>query len=290
MENLHNVFISWSGDRARGVANALHQWLPLLLQSCVPWVSCSELEKGQRWAQEITAKLSEIDLGIVCLTPENLTSSWLLFEAGALSKHMRETRVCTYLIDLQPQDVPPPLGMFHHTIYSEQDTRALLHTINTAIGNTVMPDRLDKLFDFAWPQLNKSISEIPMPSLAVEAKRSVPDIVSELLDLARSNVQGSRPLSVMPDIDRVLNRLDLLEVNVALMTLGGRQIAKTAANSSKVARSLNSQGLNSAMQEHITKYVQDSWMTISSFGDKSETNSPTSKEISTPELPTDTGL
>src|SRR5687767_13125889 len=105
MPEPHNIFISWSGEPSRKVAEALHGWLPMVIQAATPWMSNSDIEKGQRWGNEIAARLSQIDIGIVCLTPDNLNSPWLLFEAGAISKEMQRGRVCTYLVDLRPEDV-----------------------------------------------------------------------------------------------------------------------------------------------------------------------------------------
>ena len=81
-----NVFISWSGERSKHVALGLRDWLPAILQTAKPWMSESDIDKGARGVEEIGKALSDIEIGIVCLTPENLDSRWILFEAGALSK------------------------------------------------------------------------------------------------------------------------------------------------------------------------------------------------------------
>jgi hypothetical protein len=45
-----------------------------------------DIDKGRRWSPEISKQLSEANLGLVCLTPENQSEAWINFEAGALSK------------------------------------------------------------------------------------------------------------------------------------------------------------------------------------------------------------
>lgn len=80
------VFISWSGERAKAVARALHEWLPTVIQSLEPWMSDQDISSGQRWNSEISNQLAESNYGIICITPENQIAPWLNFEAGAVAK------------------------------------------------------------------------------------------------------------------------------------------------------------------------------------------------------------
>ena len=92
------VFISWSGDSSRDVARALRGWQPKALQFVDPFMSETDIDKGTRWATEVSAQLEAAKVGIICLTPGNLFKPWLLFESGALSKTLSSTYVCTYLL------------------------------------------------------------------------------------------------------------------------------------------------------------------------------------------------
>src|SRR5437868_6579719 len=105
----------------------------MVLQSVHVWMSASDLDKGALWDREISEQLNSADLGIVCLTPENINRPWILFEAGALSKQVSRARVCTYLFKMRPQDVPPPLGLFQSTVATSEDTRNLVHTVNSLL-------------------------------------------------------------------------------------------------------------------------------------------------------------
>jgi hypothetical protein len=80
------VFISWSGKKSAAVADFIRAWLPMLVQSVEPWMSESDIEPGKRWSNELAEQLSSTDVGIICLTRDNLGSAWMLFEAGALAK------------------------------------------------------------------------------------------------------------------------------------------------------------------------------------------------------------
>ncbi|MGA8214436.1 MAG: hypothetical protein WB799_12640 [Candidatus Sulfotelmatobacter sp.] len=146
----HNVFIGWSGERSRLVAEFLRSWISKVVQSARPWISETDIEKGSRGLDEISKALADIRVGITCLTPENLQRPWIFFEAGALSKTIGDrTRLCTYLIaGLEPQDVVPPLGMFQATRAIKRDTLKLVRTVNRAVGDSPVPEEdLDELFD-----------------------------------------------------------------------------------------------------------------------------------------------
>src|SRR5215470_12920914 len=94
MEKLTNVFLSWSKDRSKAVAQALSEWLPDVIQEIQPWISTS-IPAGARWGKDIAAALATIKLGIICVTYENQHEPWLLFEAGALAKTLDDnTYVC----------------------------------------------------------------------------------------------------------------------------------------------------------------------------------------------------
>ena len=94
------VFISWSGDISKAVATALRNWLPNVIQSVTPWMSEQDIPKGTRWTHQLNQQLEQVKTGIICLTPDNQRSPWILFETGALAKTLADTYVCPYLFRL----------------------------------------------------------------------------------------------------------------------------------------------------------------------------------------------
>lgn len=182
-----DIFISWSGDRSEAVANALYRTLPLIIQAAKPWMS-REIEKGSRWDDVISAKLECCDFGIVCLTPESLESAWLLFEAGALSKKFKDTRVCTYLYDLQESDVRGPLGKFQHTQSNQSDTWRLISTINVMLPSPLPQQALARAFHAFWPDLESALGAISQPATAPR-RRTTDDKIDEILVEVRNIVR-----------------------------------------------------------------------------------------------------
>lgn len=83
MSKPHNIFISWSGERSKWVAEALHSWLPKVIQSSRPWLSTQDIEKGTRGLSEMSNALNGMGFGISCLTPENLQAIFNLNSTAA---------------------------------------------------------------------------------------------------------------------------------------------------------------------------------------------------------------
>lgn len=109
------VFISWSGDLSRKLAESLRRWLPGVLQFVKPYFTPEDIEKGTRWGSDILKELESSEVGILCLTKTNTESPWMLFEAGALSKTLEKSKVCTALFGIETTDLTGPLTIFQHT-------------------------------------------------------------------------------------------------------------------------------------------------------------------------------
>jgi hypothetical protein len=188
------VFISWSGERSKMLAEALRSWLPTVIQAVDPWLSKDDIHKGSRWGVELAHSLEDTKVGIICLTPDNLNKSWILFEAGALSKTLPDTYVCPLLFDLRPSDIEGPLAQFQATIIDKDDLKHLTTTINQAQGPDSLLTRaevLEKTFDRAWPELERELSAIPHVPTAEKHERSTNDIVREILERIRADEADS---------------------------------------------------------------------------------------------------
>jgi hypothetical protein len=184
------VFISWSGERSHTFALALAQWLQMMLQAAKPFVS-SELDKGVRWMSEIMDELDTTSFGILCLTPENIRSSWIAFEAGALSKALPggKSRVVPVALGLASvADVPPPLGLFQGMLATRTEFKALVNTMNAILPNPLAQKTLDQVFNAVWPQFEAKLATIQKTgSAANHDGRSDTEKLDELLAILRTS-------------------------------------------------------------------------------------------------------
>ena len=148
------IFISWSGERSLILANTLQNWLPKVLPDVKPWVSSYNINAGELWTTAVGKQLASSNMGILCLTEENLQSPWLLFEAGALSKEVNEACVIPYCLGVS---VEGPLAQFQAADTSEEGTRKLIESINGR-GKNIPQRQLSKKFEKCWPDLKKMLS------------------------------------------------------------------------------------------------------------------------------------
>ena len=180
------VFISWSGTRSEELAKYLREWLPLVLHYVEPWLSHSDIQAGERWSLEVAKELENCNFGILCVTRENLSSPWLLFEAGALAKSMQDGRVIPLLLDLDFKEISGPIAQFQAKKTDESGVKELLSSLNKA-NNAPIPDaRLENLFSALWKQLEEQINSIPKAEISAKNARTQGDILEELVSSVRN--------------------------------------------------------------------------------------------------------
>jgi len=183
------VFISWSGDRSRAIADVLRRWLPSVLQAVRPYFSPDDVAKGSRWSSEIAKELEVSGVGLLVVTPENQEAPWLLFEAGALAKNLDRSKVCPLLFGgMEPTDVKGPLVQFQAAQFTKDETKRVMKMMNGELGEDALPpDVLDSVFEMWWPKLEEQVTkELESGDDSdAEERRPERDLLEEVLALTR---------------------------------------------------------------------------------------------------------
>jgi len=183
------VFISWSGDRSKAVADVLRRWFPSVLQAVRPYFSPDDVAKGARWSSEIAKELEASRVGLLVITPENQEAPWLLFEAGALAKNLDRSKVCPILFGaMEPTDVKGPLVQFQAAQFSETEMKRVIKMMNSELGDVTLPgDVLDNVFDMWWPSLKEQVDKVLEGGDETddEARRPDRELLEEVLALSR---------------------------------------------------------------------------------------------------------
>lgn len=243
------VFISWSGERSKLLAEALRGWLPKVIQSLNPWMSSQDIGAGARWLSEVSATLNSTSVGLICITPENQHNPWLLFEAGALSKTIEQTCVCPLVLEMTPGQIDGPLTQFQANSVDRAGVGKVLSTINEQLGDRKIDgQQLEEIIDVWWPKLEEKLRAMPATPVAAVA-RSSNDQLEELLSLAREqlrreNIRLEASKERDEKLDMMIGLLD--KAGVALGATQG-QINRMQTNLNKTADTLqvapNSTGL-----------------------------------------------
>ena len=165
------IFLSWSGTTSRAFAHKFQEFIGQVLPWADIYLSDDEIESGERWLDNISSALEGSSYGIIFLTNENKIAPWVLFEAGALSKRISDSRVVPLLCDIDDIDLTGnPLSQFQYRKLNKSDIERLLKDINSKSDVTVPWDRLVKTIDKFWPDYEPDL--IDLQKASAEAQKA----------------------------------------------------------------------------------------------------------------------
>ena len=218
------VFISWSGEFSKEIAQAIYQWLPNVIQAIDPYISVEGLRPGQVWDAALLNDLRSTDFGILCVSNDNQGAKWLNFEAGLFAA-IEGRPVVPILVDLSPGRVSGPIGHFHAKKMAEKEFFDVICDINGICEDPLTKDRLEYAFKLQWPNLDESIGKIkrnyldttdqkPTQQLPIES--STESMVEEILLILRSQQRQQSTVSgqtaeELSDIAEDLHKLEYLQ-------------------------------------------------------------------------------
>ena len=193
MSNSNKVFISWSGRQSERLGEELRGWLPNVLQLVEPYFTPNDIEKGSRWQHEIASNLDASNYGILCVTRDNIDSNWLLFEAGALSKHLGKSKVTPLLFGLKVTDLSGPLKQFQAAIFNKTEMLKVLQSINKVLPTPLPEKQLEITYEKWWPDLESRVKQIleeePEDGEPIRSDR---ELLEEILLLTRTNIRRAQ--------------------------------------------------------------------------------------------------
>ena len=170
-----SVFLAWSGPVSYKMAELLKDNLSLFVRNVDIFMS-EDIGKGKRWESEIAKALGSTKFGILCLTPENLNSEWIHFEAGALSKTVDDsTHVCPLLIDVQKSELKEPLASFQATLFDKEEFRKLVKALAHVCGDSLEEGQYTRLMDGLWPKIEESINMLKAELAEARRKKGKPE-------------------------------------------------------------------------------------------------------------------
>lgn len=152
------VFLSWSGKQSKAVAHALGLGIQGIDKEkrLEPWIS-EDIAPFEDWRNELKKSISSSNFAVLCVTPANLWSPWMLWEAGALAIELEKTNVSPYLLNIPVDKVPDPLRNFQCIVATKEGTKKLLSRLGDAVK---LPDTdFAKRFDKVWPKVRSALEK-----------------------------------------------------------------------------------------------------------------------------------
>jgi hypothetical protein len=188
------VFISWSGARSKAVALVFKEHLEHVIQGLPTFMSDKDIYSGTQWYREIGDSLRASTFGIICVTPDNTTSPWLNFEAGAIGNQTEQTRVAPVAIGMSKENLPSPLNGFNGV---DLDVEGFVRLVKSIHGTrtekapwTVIEAAARRQWDLMEPELNKAPTETERPAAEFDLEGAVKEMRGLLRDLVE---ERSRP-------------------------------------------------------------------------------------------------
>jgi hypothetical protein len=176
-----NIFLSWSGDHSRHVAQTLREYVPLVVQSATCFFSKNDIEAGTQWMTEIFDKLDARSIGLICITKDNQDRPWINFEAGALAFRLGKPRVVPILIDLEAAELKAPLGSFQTVPCDRDGLFAMFETINNQAEPSLSQDNLRRGFERWWPEIEGALDKFQASPPSEPRRRGQGEILDEIL-------------------------------------------------------------------------------------------------------------
>jgi hypothetical protein len=241
------VFISWSGEYARAVAELLKTHIESVNQRVQVFVSSQSIKAGSVWFDVIMGELDETGYGIVCVTKSHKDRPWLLFEAGAMASKFRLEGVVPLLIDASNADLTnSPLVNFN-AISIGRDSIAEIHSlINERMADSPLGSlensRLMKSFESDWPDFEANIAGIvpPGPPESSPSKMKQPDPMDEVLGLVRKIDRALRnPPSTDAEMIQRISEMDAMGEDITSKDITNSLQAEYFVTRNAVKNALN---------------------------------------------------
>jgi hypothetical protein len=132
-------------------------------------VSTEDIAKGQRWSDALHEQLAKVKVTVVCITPDNVRSPWLYYEAGFIAAKLAVAAVCPYLIGIPGKLVTgTPLGLYQWTQADKTDTLKLVLSLHKLLGSPHDAGTLEGNFQAKWPQLKRKLEMVAEQFAEVE--------------------------------------------------------------------------------------------------------------------------
>jgi len=180
------VYLGWSGEQSRKLAQLFREHLPAIVQVCEPFYSDEDIRQGKNWQSEIGLQLAKCKVGILFVTPDATLSPWLHFEAGALAKTIEESHVMPLLFGLKVNQLGFPLAQFQASEFSKEGVLKIVETINNTLQEPLAGSILKRAFEGQWDSLQNEVDKIFELGTDGPIRPTAEDQLGEIVGMTRA--------------------------------------------------------------------------------------------------------
>lgn len=155
-----NIFISWSGKFSKKIASAIKEELLAILGNgnINVFMSEQDIMSGEYWLEKIKNNLSEANVAILCITKENVSKPWILFESGAMSLNKNSAKIIPLLFNVKI-DSNSPLSVFERVDFNKDNYNKLLYDLKSFGKITsISQNQFKRLIKDSFDELSNKIS------------------------------------------------------------------------------------------------------------------------------------
>lgn len=173
------VFISWSGDQAKSLAEGLKETV-FSFPGINSFLSSIDIEGGDPWREELKQNLDDATSAIACITPGISRKPWVNFEVGFLAGKLNNCKLISFR--------EPPLGpltlLQHYNASNQEHLIRLLHEVAKCEA-----EKAKEWIEFKWEKWKERLSKLER---FYDEERSDLEQIHQYIDEELDRVKASK--------------------------------------------------------------------------------------------------
>ncbi len=163
------IFISWSKEKSRKIAEAMNTFLEGLFHDKITiWLSSEKIPYGAMPTYTINEALGQCDKIVACFTEDNFNASWIMYEIGVVTgrnhKDMLANKEIVFPVFFENVNKEKikntPIGQFQILDFGEISINKLVYQINESVKSFSNDFTLQKQFQLNWREFKESVESI----------------------------------------------------------------------------------------------------------------------------------